>query len=122
MLAEMVSNLEPNQVIFRGEEVVAFYTDENQEEVDFDSYEIIEFNELFNRDEYLGYFSKNDAAIREDFDFLTADRKSNSKSVNVLGHENIFIEEGAKLEFVTLNALSGPIYIGKDAEIMEGSL
>jgi hypothetical protein len=26
------------------------------------------------------------------------------KSVNVLGHENIFIEEGAKLEFVTLNA------------------
>jgi hypothetical protein len=44
VLAEMVSNLEPNQVIFRGEEV-AFYTDENQEEVDFDSYEIIEFNE-----------------------------------------------------------------------------
>jgi hypothetical protein len=40
VLAEMVSNLEPNQVIFRGEEVVAFYTDENQEEVDFDSYEI----------------------------------------------------------------------------------
>jgi NDP-sugar pyrophosphorylase family protein len=33
----------------------------------------------------------------------------------------IFIE-GAKLEFVTLNALSGPIYIGKDAEIMEGSV
>jgi hypothetical protein len=45
VLAEMVSNLEPNQVIFKGEEVVAFYTDENQEEVDFDSYEIIEFNE-----------------------------------------------------------------------------
>jgi hypothetical protein len=39
-----------------------------------------------------------------------------------MGHENIFIEEGAKLEFVTLNALSGPIYIGKDAEIMEGSV
>jgi hypothetical protein len=30
---------------FRGEEVVAFYTDENQEEVDFDSYEIL-FNEI----------------------------------------------------------------------------
>jgi UDP-N-acetylglucosamine diphosphorylase/glucosamine-1-phosphate N-acetyltransferase len=125
VLAEMVSNLEPNQVIFRGEEVVAFYTDENQEEVDFDSYEIIEFNEdcltVMNT---WDIFSKNDAAIREDFDFLTADRKSKPipKSVNVLGHENIFIEEGAKLEFVTLNALSGPIYIGKDAEIMEGSV
>jgi UDP-N-acetylglucosamine diphosphorylase/glucosamine-1-phosphate N-acetyltransferase len=125
VLAEMVSNLEPNQVIFKGEEVVAFYTDENQEEVDFDSYEIIEFNEdcltVMNT---WDIFSKNDAAIREDFDFLTADRKSKPipKSVNVLGHENIFIEEGAKLEFVTLNALSGPIYIGKDAEIMEGSV
>jgi UDP-N-acetylglucosamine diphosphorylase/glucosamine-1-phosphate N-acetyltransferase len=125
VLAEMVSNLEPNQVIFKGEEVVAFYTDENQEEVDFDSYEIIEFNEdcltVMNT---WDIFSKNDAAIREDFDFLTADRKSKPipKSVNVLGHENIFIEEGAKLEFVTLNALLGPIYIGKDAEIMEGSV
>src|SRR5690606_3639801 len=36
--------------------------------------------------------------------------------------ENIFIEEGAKLEFVTLNASTGPIYIGKDTEIMEGSI
>jgi UDP-N-acetylglucosamine diphosphorylase/glucosamine-1-phosphate N-acetyltransferase len=125
VLVEMVSNLEPNQVIFKGEEVVAFYTDENQEEVDFDSYEIIEYREdcltVMNT---WDIFSKNDAAIREDFEFLTADRKSKPipKSVNVLGHENIFIEEGAKLEFVTLNASSGPIYIGKDAEIMEGSV
>jgi hypothetical protein len=77
---------------------------------------------LFNRDEYLGYFSKNDAAIREDFDLTATENPNQPKSVNVLGHENIFIEEGAKLEFVTLNALSGPIYIGKDAEIMEGSV
>jgi hypothetical protein len=56
-------------------------------------------------------FSKNDCYSGR-FRFLTADRKSKPipKSVNVLGHENIFIEEGAKLEFVTLNALSGPIY------------
>ncbi|PKH68096.1 glucose-1-phosphate thymidylyltransferase [Flavobacterium sp. ALD4] len=125
VLVEMVSNLEPNQVIFKGEEVVAFYTDENQEEVDFDSYEIIEYREdcltVMNT---WDIFSKNDAAIREDFEFLTADRKSKPipKSVNVLGHENIFIEDGAKLEFVTLNASSGPIYIGKDTEIMEGSV
>ncbi|SEA95544.1 UDP-N-acetylglucosamine diphosphorylase/glucosamine-1-phosphate N-acetyltransferase [Flavobacterium gillisiae] len=125
VLVEMVSNLGPNQVIFKGEEVVAFYTDENQEEVDFDSYEIIEYNEdCITVMHTWDIFSKNDAAIREDFDFLTADRKSKPipKSVNVLGHENIFIEEGAKLEFVTLNATSGPIYIGKDTEIMEGSV
>jgi hypothetical protein len=40
VLAEMVSNLEPNQVIFRRRSC-CIYTDENQEEVDFDSYEII---------------------------------------------------------------------------------
>ncbi|MEZ7499878.1 GlmU family protein [Flavobacterium sp. Arc3] len=125
VLVEMVINLEPNQVIFKGEEVVAFYTDENQEEVNFDSYEIIEYNDdCLTVMHTWDIFSKNDAAIREDFEFLTADRKSKPipKSVNVLGHENIFIEEGAKLEFVTLNASSGPIYIGKDAEIMEGSV
>jgi UDP-N-acetylglucosamine diphosphorylase/glucosamine-1-phosphate N-acetyltransferase len=125
VLVEMVSNLEPNQAIFKGEEVIAFYTDENQEEVDFDSYEIVEYNEdCLTVMHTWDIFSKNDAAIREDFELLTADRKSKPipKSVNVIAHENIFIEEGAKLEFVTLNASSGPIYIGKDTEIMEGSV
>jgi hypothetical protein len=65
---------------------------------------------LFNRDEYLGYFFENDAAIREDFDFDGTENQTNSKSVNVLGHENIFIEEGAKLEFVTLNAFQVLLY------------
>src|SRR5690606_14721284 len=37
----------------------------------------------------------------------------------VLGAENIFLEEGAKVEFSVLNATNGPIYIGKNAEIME---
>jgi hypothetical protein len=111
VLAEMVSNLEPNQVIFRGE-VVAFYTDENQEEVDFDSYEIIEFNEdcltVMNT---WDIFSKMTLLFGKISIFDGRQKiQTNSKSVNVLGHENIFIEEGAKLEFVTLNALSGPIY------------
>ena len=125
ILAEMVSDLHPNQAIFKGDDVIAFYTGEDQEEVDFDTYEIIEFEGDCLRVEHTwDIFSKNDAAIREDFEFLTEDRKSQPipKSVNVITKENIFIEEGAKLEFVTLNASAGPIYIGKDAEIMEGSL
>ncbi|OYX84221.1 MAG: glucose-1-phosphate thymidylyltransferase [Flavobacteriales bacterium 32-34-25] len=125
VLAEMVSNLEPNQAIFKGEEVIAFYTNDSQEEVDFDAYEIIEYSEecltVMNT---WDIFSKNAAAIREDFEFLTEDRKSQAipKSVNVIAPENIFIEEGAQLEFVTLNASTGPIYIGKDALIMEGTV
>ncbi|HEY4627907.1 MAG TPA: GlmU family protein [Flavobacterium sp.] len=125
ILVEMVSNLEPNQAIFKGDEVIAFYTNDEQEEVDFDSYEILEYSEdCLTVENTWDIFSKNDAAIREDFEYLTEDRKSQPipKSVNVIAPENIFIEEGAKLEFVTLNASSGPIYIGKDAEIMEGSV
>jgi len=125
ILAEMVSNLESNQAIFKGEDVIAFYTNENQEEVDFDTYEIIEFEgECIRIENTWDIFSHNDAAIREDFQLLTEDRKSRPipKSVNTISKENIFIEEGAKLEFITLNASSGPIYIGKNSEIMEGSV
>jgi UDP-N-acetylglucosamine diphosphorylase/glucosamine-1-phosphate N-acetyltransferase len=125
ILSEMVSNLEPNQAIFRGEEVIAFFTQDSQEEVDFDTYEIIEYNDdCLTIEHTWDIFQKNDIAIREDFELITEDRTSQRipKSVNVISPENIFIEEGAKLEFVTLNASTGPIYIGKNAEIMEGSV
>ncbi|RYJ45771.1 GlmU family protein [Flavobacterium beibuense] len=125
VLAEMVQSLEENQAIFYGDEVIAFYTKDTQEEVDFDSYEAIEYTEDCLRIENpWDIFKNNDAAIREDFELLTADRVSQPipSSVNVIAAENIFIEEGAKLEFVTLNASTGPIYIGKDSEIMENSV
>ncbi len=125
VLSELVSNLEPKQAIFKGSEVLAFFTEDTQEEIDFDTYEIIEYNDdcLFIEHTW-DIFAKNDAALREDFELLTENRKSQQipKSVNVIAPENIFIEEGAKLEFVTLNASSGPIYIGKNSEIMEGSV
>ncbi|PZX92892.1 glucose-1-phosphate thymidylyltransferase [Flavobacterium aquariorum] len=125
ILVEMVGNLRPNQAIFKGDDVIAFFTNDEQESVDFDTYEILEYNDdCITIENTWDIFSKNDTAIREDFEFLTADRKSKPvpKSVNVIAPENIFIEEGAKLEFVTLNASTGPIYIGKDSEIMEGSI
>ncbi len=125
VLVEMIKSLEPNQAIFKDDEVIAFYTNDTQEEVDFNSYEIIDYTEDGLRIEYpWDIFAKNDQAIREDFEFLTHGRTSRPipKSVNVIEPENIFIEEGAKMEFVTLNASSGPIYIGKNAEIMEGSV
>ncbi|MCZ8228658.1 GlmU family protein [Flavobacterium sp.] len=125
ILVELVSNLEPNQAIFKKDEIIAFYTSDNQDEVNFDTYEIIEYNDdCITIENTWDIFSKNDAAIREDFELITQGRKSQPipKSVNVIAPENVFIEEGAKLEYVTLNASSGPIYIGKDAEIMEGSI
>lgn len=125
ILAEMVMALEPNQAIFKGDDVIAFYTKDTQEEVDFDTYEIIDFTEdCLTIENPWDIFKKNDAAIREDFELLTEGRVSQPipSSVNVIAAENIFIEEGAKLEFVTLNASTGPIYIGKNSEIMENSV
>ena len=125
VLVEMIQALEDNQAIMCGDEVIAFYTKDTQDEVDFDTYDVIEFAEDCLRIENpWDIFQKNDAAIREDFELLTEGRVSQPipASVNTISPENIFIEEGAKLAFVTLNASTGPIYIGKNSEIMEGSV
>ncbi len=65
----------------------------------------------------------NDAIIRADFKWVTSKRISQPIPfmVNTIEPEQIFIEEGAKLQFCTLNASTGPIYIGPKAEIMEGT-
>mgnify|MGYP001805917474 CR=1 FL=1 len=68
-------------------------------------------------------FGKNDTNIRFDFELLTKNRKSAplSKTNHVINPHQIFLEEGANVEYATLNASEGPIYIGKEAIIMEGA-
>ncbi|OUS01932.1 glucose-1-phosphate thymidylyltransferase [Flavobacteriales bacterium 33_180_T64] len=124
-LVAMIKGLEDNQAIFQGEDVIAFFSKESQEEIDFTSYDAIEYNEDVLKIEHTwDVFANNGDAIQADFNLLTHNRQSQPipSSNHILGAQNIFIEEGASLEFVTLNANSGPIYIGKDAEIMEGSI
>jgi UDP-N-acetylglucosamine diphosphorylase/glucosamine-1-phosphate N-acetyltransferase len=124
-LVEMIKNLTENQAIFKGEDVIAFFTKDAQEDIDFAAFEAIEFNEDIIKIEHTwDIFSKNGMALEEDYELLTRGRVSQPipSSNNVIAAQNIFLEEGAKLEFTTLNASSGPIYIGKDAEIMEGSI
>src|SRR6056297_848799 len=90
-----------------------------------ENFEKQDFNSAFTSIESpWDIFKLNDINIKNDFDLLTKERKSNpiSKSNNILAEENIFIEEGATVEFATLNASTGPIYIGKDTEVMEGSI
>ncbi len=69
-------------------------------------------------------FSKNDAAIRADFKIITEGRTSQPlpDHVTALGKENIFIEEGAVLMPCIINATTGPVYIGKEAEVFEGCM
>ncbi len=68
-------------------------------------------------------FHLNDWAIRQDFEMITKERKSQTiPDTNQLVNEsNIFLEEGARVQHSILNAASGPIYIGKNATVMEGS-
>lgn len=70
-------------------------------------------------------FSLNDHATRYDFGLVTKDRTSASvpDGVTVAGKENLFIEAGANIYAGTIiNATTGPVYIGKDVEILEGTL
>jgi len=69
-------------------------------------------------------FTKNDLALREDFTLITKGRKSQPISPTnfVQGADQIFIEKGARVECAFINALEGPVYIGKDAEVMEGAM
>jgi UDP-N-acetylglucosamine diphosphorylase/glucosamine-1-phosphate N-acetyltransferase len=69
-------------------------------------------------------FSKNEPAILDDFELLTLKRASEplGKTNLQIGEGKIFIEKGAKIEGVTVNTAAGPVYIGNNAEIMEGSL
>jgi UDP-N-acetylglucosamine diphosphorylase / glucose-1-phosphate thymidylyltransferase / UDP-N-acetylgalactosamine diphosphorylase / glucosamine-1-phosphate N-acetyltransferase / galactosamine-1-phosphate N-acetyltransferase len=66
----------------------------------------------------------NDLLIRTDIELIGAKKISASiSSTNqVINPEQIFIEEGAEVEYCTLNASTGPIYIGKHALLMEGTM
>lgn len=70
-------------------------------------------------------FMLNGKVLADDFDRLTAGRTSQpiSDTNIIIGDPSkIFIEEGATVEGAFLNTKNGPIYVGRNAEIMEGSM
>lgn len=66
----------------------------------------------------------NESAIRNDYTLITSGRYSQPISItnNVTSPEQIFIEDGAVVEHCILNVSAGPIYIGKNSLLMEGSM
>ncbi|RLD47275.1 MAG: glucose-1-phosphate thymidylyltransferase [Bacteroidetes bacterium] len=125
-LLKEIEALKTNQALVGSEKVIAM----NLSLENLDSMEIAESEEVKLKSETLcinypwDLFSKLGKAIESDFEKLTKGRKSQSisKTNNFIGEHPIFMEEGAKVEFATLNTTDGPIYIGKDAEIMEGAV
>lgn len=69
-------------------------------------------------------FQYNRTAIEYDFQLLTSGRSSQpiSATNRILAKDNVFLEEGAYMECAILNAQSGPIYVGRNATVMEGAI
>lgn len=108
-----------------GGQILAFKTDKNLDEV---ANNVPDFTWTQHICQMLDYpeqiFAWNDTELESDFELITAGRKSQtiSNSNQCIAPERIFLEEGARVECSILNASKGPIYIGKNAEIMEGCM
>jgi UDP-N-acetylglucosamine diphosphorylase/glucosamine-1-phosphate N-acetyltransferase len=125
-LIAAIQNLQTGQTLKQKETVIAYRTEVVPDVIEsYCSENTIEFEGEYTTVDYLwDIFSKNEQELLLDFELLTKGRKSQplSETNRVLCPENIFIEEGATVEFATINAKNAKIYIGKNVEIMEGSL
>jgi hypothetical protein len=69
-------------------------------------------------------FQYNDQALKDDFLLLTQGRCSEpiSATNRYSGNHQLFLEPGASMEHCIINTSAGPVYIGKNALVMEGCL
>jgi UDP-N-acetylglucosamine diphosphorylase/glucosamine-1-phosphate N-acetyltransferase len=126
-LVNVILNLEMNSAIKSGNDLIAFKTSESNQ---------IDFEQLLSKaidipENYIALknvwdiFSKNSEALNIDFECLTKGKQSQelSSTNKLIGDkQQLFIEAGAIVEASILNVTTGPIYIGRNAEVMEGSI
>ncbi len=131
-LCRLINQLEENEALLQDGELIGarlnevqfdhLTRDEEIEELEgFD----VEDTPFMRISSLADIFSLNGDAILDDFKLLTEGKDSLeiSKTNTVIGSKkHIFIAEGAIVEGAFLNTTNGPIYIGKNAEIMEGSM
>ncbi|MDE0772194.1 MAG: putative sugar nucleotidyl transferase [Salibacteraceae bacterium] len=67
-------------------------------------------------------FKRNGDQIQKDIDVLKLETVSSYGLYNTLIGSQFYIDPTVKMEGVTLNSTEGPIYLGKDVEVMEGSV
>lgn len=130
-LAKLVTQLDFNEALMDGDDFIAAKVTRDQithlmNNEDIDALEglDIEGTPFLKIVHTWDLFRYNKAAIKLDFELITKGRKSAilSKTNTVFNEKQIFVEPGANVECSILNANDGPIYISKDAQIMEGSL
>lgn len=128
-LIEAITTLPKNHILRKQNTIIAAnldkHTSKDLEISELYNFKSIEYsNEFIKIENTYDIFMKNEQALNLDFELITKGRKSAkiSSTNNILNEKNIFIEEGVDMEFATLNAKKGFIYIGKDSLVMEGSL
>lgn len=128
-LVAAIRNLKPGQRLVKEEIVLAVRTLQDLSACEgyrtISSTEDVGYSGSFQKLEFSwDIFAKNEKALVDDFALLCKGRKSQaiSASNKVIAPENIFLEEGVKMECAILNASAGPIYLGKESEVMEGAM
>lgn len=124
-LVEEVSKLKAGEQLVKNGKLLAACSNDSVADFDFANVSGVELNEdVTTVERPWDIFSKNGNELKEDFTLLTDGRTtaSLSDSVTVIGDGAVFLEEGAKAEACIFNTSNGPIYLGKNAEVMEGSL
>ena len=122
-LVEEVLRLEIGEALFKGDDFIAYRG--VSPDMHADNYMKKEYNgECLVLHYLFDIFLNNGAVIKQDFEMITKGRTSCALSASntVVGDPGlVFVEEGAYVEGAFLNTNGGPIYIGKDAQVMEGS-
>ena len=130
-LLSQIKSLKEEQTLTDGTHVLAYHSAKSQlnyENIEAiaNSAEKVVYTAQYKKLSYPhDIFRMNGAEIEADFAWLTKGRTSQplSPTNTLLGDPSqIFIEDGASVECSTFNVKGGPIYIGRDAEIMEGCL
>ena len=124
-LVDQVQALKLDEVLKEGEEIVAYGSRQPENIAELSKLKEVQFKGTCLRVNFTwDIFSKNGEALAEDFELITKGRESEpiSPTNRLFSAENIFLEKGAKVEHSILNATEGPIYLGKDSEVMEGNM
>ncbi|KQR71265.1 putative sugar nucleotidyl transferase [Pedobacter sp. Leaf176] len=121
-LVDAINDLKEGQVLVKGDVLIACSNDaDNLELVTFN--DEIQYNNDFIRIVYPNdIFTYNGIELKKDFELLTKGRTSSTlSSTNTFLGDDIFVEEGATAECSVFNSLQGPIYLGKNSQVWEGS-
>ncbi len=132
IICDLIEKLNNNEALLKDGDLVAARVDSQQFYhlmTDNDINELIGFDledKTFHEIRHVwDIFQLNNVVLREDFTQLTEGRTSQplSDTNTIIGDISlIFLEAGAIVEGSILNTKTGPIYIGKNAEIMEGCI